>query len=194
VKFRADIRIITDYRTIIVEVDEYQHDTEEYGKCIQAKISNILASEVADSLSKTRMSVDERIQDRRERVKLNSDFRMNEIASSGDVQPIVFIRFNPDTWTDEEGVMHKRKKEIPEERLSTLEEEIDRWLDIEKTQEHFAQVVYLYYNGPERMEDYIPMDPSELEEEPYEFGFVKPVLPIDEVVQEEPRLKKNKVE
>jgi hypothetical protein len=59
--------------------------------------------------------------------------------------------------------MHKKKKEIPQERLDTLCEEIKSWLSIEKTQEHIAEVVYLFYDGPERREDFIAMDPSELE-------------------------------
>jgi uncharacterized C2H2 Zn-finger protein len=162
-KFRGDIRIITNHRTIIVEVDERQHDSEDYALCDKAKISNVLAQEVARRGSE-RMSVDERIEFRHKRIKLNEDARMNDIASSGDVTYIIFIRFNPDTWRDENGKLYTKKKQVPEERLTTLWDEIESWLDIEKTQEHLAECIYLYYNGPSRRTDFVPMDPEELKE------------------------------
>lgn len=96
--------------------------------------------------------------------------RMSDLAFSGDVLPTVFIRYNPDKWSDPSGT---KRKISDEQRLGKLREEVDRWLDPETAQDHFITVVYLYYDkSEEREEDFIPSDWAEQtlenkEEEPY---------------------------
>jgi hypothetical protein len=157
VKHRADIRIVTEHRTIIVEVDEHQHDLETYA-CQKKVLSNILAKDIE------KKSSDSKKEDRRKRVLESERGRMSNIACSGDITNYVFIRFNPDKWEDENGKLHPRKKKIPEERLEFLTNEIESWLDIETVQSHIAMVIYLFYNGSERSTDFIPVDPEEVKE------------------------------
>jgi hypothetical protein len=86
--------------------------------------------------------------------------RMSDLAAAGEVLPTVFIRYNPDRYRNPKGVTVK----IPtEKRLATLKKEIDEWISVEKQQEHFITVVYLYYDLSERREqDFVPFDLSEM--------------------------------
>lgn len=84
---------------------------------------------------------------------------MSEIASSGEIVPTTFIRFNPDIWTDENGINHKNDLES---RLEILDEELYFWLDEENDeQEHPIEVVHLYYDGELKQNDFIPTDGAE---------------------------------
>jgi hypothetical protein len=147
VRARADVRIITIHRTIIIEVDENQHNSENYA-CLKSRISDTVSDFI--------------INDRRKRIKIREDDRMRDITWSGEVKPIIFIRFNPDSWKDENGIVHPKEKTVPEGRLDTLLLEILYWLDVENPQEHFSEVVYLYYNGEFRQTDFILMVPDEI--------------------------------
>lgn len=72
---------------------------------------------------------------------------------------LVFIRFNPDCFRDDENKIRK----VPiEKRLERLDKELTMWMKEETTQEHLCQVVFLYYSGQERSTDYVPMSPEEL--------------------------------
>ena len=93
--------------------------------------------------------------------------RMSELATSGDILPTVFIRFNPDVYRDPSG---QKRKITMEKRLEVLKEEIDVWRNIGKKQDHFAEVVYLYYDNSEiREQTYIPVDISERQPEDIKF-------------------------
>lgn len=70
--------------------------------------------------------------------------RMSDLASSGEILPTVFIRFNPDLYRDSEG---KKRKISIEQRLSKLRDEIEYWLDQVHEQKEFITVVYLYYDN-----------------------------------------------
>lgn len=86
---------------------------------------------------------------------------MNEIATTGEIGvPTVFIRFNPDRWKDEDG---KIRQIGFEERLDILKKEIEEWLDPESVigAEHFCKVIYLFYDGPQRQEDFVPVSYDE---------------------------------
>jgi len=85
--------------------------------------------------------------------------RMSELASAGDILPTVFIRFNPDIYRNTKGT----KQQISlEDRLETLKNEIDYWLDINTEQAYHITVVYLFYDKSEKRElDFIPIDLDE---------------------------------
>lgn len=134
-KKRPDVRIATKHRKLIIEVDENQHRAEQYS-CTAKEISE----KVFTTTTKERA-------------------RMSEIATTGIVQNTIFIRFNPDTYRDEQ---NKIKKISMDDRLVVLKKEMDRWLDIDEKQEHICEVIYLFYNGKPRQTDFIPLDPEEL--------------------------------
>lgn len=122
--------------------------------CVNAKLGNEFLEAAAKSYKR----------------KLVEDDRMSELSGSGEILPTVFIRFNPDAWKDEEGVSRK----VPmESRLEDLDKEIKRWMNPDRIQEHYVQVkvsyqlaerlqvVYLYYDGPKRRLDFVPVSPEE---------------------------------
>jgi hypothetical protein len=85
--------------------------------------------------------------------------RMSDLAAAGDIIPTVFIRFNPDLYRDSDSV--KRVITIPQ-RLEKLKKEIDYWLDVETTQDHFITAVYMYYDQSEiREQGFVPCDWTE---------------------------------
>lgn len=141
IRFRPDIYFSgVEHRKIIVEVDESQHKGASY-QC--------LASRISDKVS---------MMTRRESQQLKENDRMSVIASTGDVLPTVFIRFNPDAWKNEQ---NKRPSLPLKDRIKILKREVCKWLDVETKQEHFVTVVYLYYDGSWRREEFIPVSPEE---------------------------------
>ena len=146
IKLRPDIMIVTSFRKIIIEVDEHQHNRESY-RCVVANISDKLGSITTKELNK-------------ERKRLREDERMNTIATSGEILPTIFIRFNPDNWTDEDGKKHKVNE--LNERLEILQHELLLWLDITKQQDHTVEVIQLYYDGHYRQTSFVPIDISDM--------------------------------
>jgi len=145
-KRRPDVRILAIHGTAISECDENQHRASEY-TCLAAELKDKW-SELQD-LAKLQP---------RERRKISEDARLSEIVNSGSIEPTVVWRLNPDAYRDEEGAV----VEIAEAcRLEALGDEIERWLDQKWIPEHFIQVVYLYYDGAEREEDFVPIDGEE---------------------------------
>jgi hypothetical protein len=86
-KARPDIRIVTAFRTIIIEVDEGSHLGDSY-ICMKKMLSNIASKEIE------RMTAKEKKEDRKRRRDEKENARLNDIASSGNVSNIVFIRFS----------------------------------------------------------------------------------------------------
>jgi hypothetical protein len=78
--------------------------------------------------------------------------RMSEIATSGEILPCIFIRFNPDTWKNKND---EKKTVTLETRFNSLKKEINKWLNVDQEQDHFVQVIYLYYDGEKRQIDHI---------------------------------------
>lgn len=128
--FRVDVYFHgVPHRRIMVEIDEHQHQGASY-RCLSAQISD-------------------RVMTRKESRELKENDRMSDIAGTGEILPIVFLRFNPDTWKDEKG---KRLKILLDDRIKVLLKEINYWLDENTKQEHFVTVIYLYYDGPWKRE------------------------------------------
>lgn len=140
--FRVDIYFHgVFHRRILVEIDEHQHKGASY-RCLSAVLSD-------------------KVTTRQEARELKENDRMSDIAGTGEILPTVFIRFNTDAWKNEK----KQRPKIPlEARIKVLITEIDSWLDPEKLQDNFVTVVYLYYDGPWRREEWIPVSPEELPE------------------------------
>lgn len=147
---RADIRIILPHRFIIIEVDERQHNAVSYS-CTMADLSK-KGNEVWEQLKNS--------PDQSLLKQVKEDARMSEmVVESQTICPIVFIRFNPDHLKDEEG---KKRKISLTSRMDKLIEELEHWMHPEVSQDHWSQVVFLFYDGPERRADFVPISPEEL--------------------------------
>jgi hypothetical protein len=118
---RPDVRIECFTHSVIIETDEYGHDSDEYCSC--------------------------------------ENKRMMELMQDLGTRPIVFIRINPDSYTNSKGekipspfsttkatglVQVKRKKEW-EERLRVLVDRVAHHVNTIPEQE--VTVEHLYYNG-----------------------------------------------
>lgn len=130
-------------------MDERQHKGASYS-CLTAAISDRIADDAAGN---------SRVMTRSESHRLRENDRMSDIVGTGDIMHTVFIRFNPDAWKNENG---KRPNLALKSRLPILAKEIREWLESDKEQEHFVEVVYLYYDGPWRRQEWIPVSPEEL--------------------------------
>jgi hypothetical protein len=111
---RADIRIVLAHRTIIIEVDEHQHEADAYS-CLLSYLS----------------SIDDRFSEltKQQRKEIKESARLSEMSTSTVMGNKVFIRFNPDTYRDSEGKIRKIRLK---KRMQQLTEEIRDWMSSEK--------------------------------------------------------------
>lgn len=87
--------------------------------------------------------------------------RIMELSQDVDHKPIVFIRFNPDEYTDANGediascwgvdgfglcVVKKQKKKEWESRLERLREQVEYWTNPENATEKTVEIVELFYD------------------------------------------------
>lgn len=152
---RPDSAIITNFCKIFIEVDEKQHNKEDY-RCLYADISKTIQNYDIDDNND--IDID---REKNMRKELKEDERMNEIANAVKFElPTIFIRFNPDCYRDETG---KKQNINLDERLPILEKEIRGWLNKDLKIENHITVVHLYYNGKYRTVDFLPSDGAELE-------------------------------
>lgn len=93
--------------------------------------------------------------------KLKEEDRMSKIITSGIITPKVFIRINPDSRRNEHG---KREEADLPKRMEAFLEEIKKWLNVDAKRKHFAEVIYLFYDGPKRQKDFVPISPEEYKE------------------------------
>ena len=121
-KRKPDMFLDLGYQVIVVEIDENQH------KAYDCSCENM---------------------------------RLMEISQDINHRPLIFIRFNPDTYYQGEKmiescwvinkkgictVKHKKKKEW-EERLDSLTEMIEYWLNEENQSEKTVEVIQLFYDS-----------------------------------------------
>lgn len=177
-KFRPDIRIITrTLGNIIVEIDEHGHVSYVCtSKEIEAKWTDL---QIQARLVK---ATDDDIQfpailTPSQRRKIREDSRVSHLVTSGYIDPTHVWRFNPDRYVDSNGHIftethiedaHGRPvkanlAQAQKFRSDYLIQDILAFLDGRLTFEgnHFVNVVYLFYNGAKRREDFIPIDPEE---------------------------------
>jgi hypothetical protein len=89
--------------------------------------------------------------------------RIMELSQDVGHRPIVFIRFNPDDYTngttvtscwgaDKNGICVVKKSKISEwnQRLHTLEEHIHYWLNPSHTTNKTVEIIQLFYDIPTR--------------------------------------------
>jgi hypothetical protein len=93
-----------------------------------------------------------------ERLRLAEDSRLSEIVNSGTIEPTTVWRWNPDRYRDAAGQVVELSEA---DRLEALGDDIQAWLDQLWTPKHFIQVVYMFYNGQQRQEDFVPIDGDE---------------------------------
>jgi len=142
---RPDVRLLTLFGTAIVECDEHQHRSSNYA-CLAADIK---AKWSELHLSRVTLS---------ERLRLAEDSRLSEIVNSGTIEPTTVWRWNPDRYRDAAGQVVELSEA---DRLEALGDDIQAWLDQLWTPKHFIQVVYMFYNGQQRQEDFVPIDGDE---------------------------------
>ena len=145
-KRRPDARIVAVHGTAIAETDEHQHRAGEY-TCTAAEIKEKWSElQDFDSLGAPK------------RRRISEDARLSEIVNSGTIEPTVVWRLNPDAYRDADGQI----VDVAEaERLQALGDDIERWLNMAWMPDHFIQVVYMYYDGAPREEDFVPIDGDE---------------------------------
>ena len=85
--------------------------------------------------------------------------RIMEISQDVDHRPIVFIRFNPDNYEDQEStnsscwhinskgycVVKKSKQKEWEQRLNTLDESLKYWIDPANKTSKIVEIIELFY-------------------------------------------------
>jgi hypothetical protein len=86
--------------------------------------------------------------------------RLMQLSQDVGHRPLVFIRFNPDEYTDKDGkitscwslnglgvcTVKKSKKKEWEERLEALKKQVDYWINPDNKTEKTVEVVQLFYN------------------------------------------------
>lgn len=153
----------TKERLVIAEIrkllqSSYPHLLVTYDKRLQGGCSKRKPDAFIDPL--THMVVcecDEEQHDTKEYCNCENK-RMMQLMEDGGLRPIVFIRLNPDSFTDSKGVKHPscfkitktgvlsiRNKKDWETRLDVFIKRLEFHLDNIPTQE--VQVEHLYYNG-----------------------------------------------
>ncbi len=127
-----------------------KHDAEDLSKCTRFKPDiTILADHVR---------VYGEFDENQHKAYSCEDGRMNDIAISGEIRHSAFIRVNPDTWKDENGV----KRDVPiTQRINDWIELAEKYLNIDREWKYHTEIVYLYYNGDKVQTDFIPMTPEE---------------------------------
>jgi len=144
---RPDIVIRTSYGPVIVECDENQHRSVKYSctaKEIKERWDDIQAELEQENL-----------------LRLSEHSRMSEIVTTGEINSTVFYRFNPHTYRDSD---NQRVNVSRKERYKTLLRDIRQFLKRKWIPQHYIQVVYFYYNGDVRQEDFVPADGAEYEQ------------------------------
>jgi hypothetical protein len=86
--------------------------------------------------------------------------RLMELSQDVEHKPIVFIRFNPDDYLDndknitscwgpgKDGILRIKKNKVNEwkERLNTLKQQIDYWIKPENTTNKTVEIIQLFYD------------------------------------------------